>query len=131
MGYYMDLREAVFEIKKGKKIEAMNAIKRAVDEGRIVAWVNGKATESADTFEDALGSCRWEYYTYDDGHGKSTQGLYFDGEKLGSDYNLFCAIAPYVKDGSYIEMQGEDGEIWRWKFKDGNCYEVYPTIVWD
>lgn len=51
----------------------------------------------------------------------------FEGEKLNEDYLFFDAIAPVVRDGSFIEMVGEDGDRWRWCFKDGKCHEIHAT----
>jgi hypothetical protein len=39
-----------------------------------------------------------------------------------------------LKEGvnsSYIEMYGEDGDKWRWIFKNGKCEEVYPKVIWE
>jgi hypothetical protein len=41
------------------------------------------------------------------------------------------AIAPYVEENSYIEMVGEDGDRWRWVFKNGKCEEKYPEVIWN
>ena len=54
--------------------------------------------------------------------------IYFDGEKLGDDAILFEAIAPYVKKGSFIEMNGEDGCIWQWQFNGKTCIEKAATV---
>jgi len=54
-----------------------------------------------------------------------------ESEKLGyQDDYFFNMIAPYVKDGSFINMQGEDGDLWRYSFRDGKFKIVYPEIVW-
>ena len=64
----------------------------------------------------------------DDG---SIIGVDFIAHKLAHDEDtMFQAIAPYVKDGSYIEMGGEDGDLWRWIFKDGTCKEIHAIITW-
>lgn len=123
MGYYMSQRETAFRLKNGKDEEILNAIKKAVNDEKVCSWVNKKRINSCKTFVEALSECRWEYY-------KDDSSLWFDGEKLGNDYELFCAIAPYVEDDSYIEMSGEDGCIWRWVFKNGKCKEIYPVIIW-
>lgn len=123
MSYYMSQRETKFKFKDGKDEEILNAIKDAVNKGKLTSWVNEIAVNNSDLFEDALSECRWEYYEDD-------SSLWFEGEKLGSDYELFCAIAPFVEDGSYIEMSGEDGCLWRWVFENGKCEEIYPTIIW-
>src|SRR5690606_21320852 len=61
-------------------------------------------------------------------------GLRFRGERLGDDRVLFEAIAPFVEPGSFIEMVGEDGAIWRWTFGPAgldlfviqHCYDGGP-----
>lgn len=57
----------------------------------------------------------------------------FYGDKLGDEPRVFQKIAPYVKDGSYIEMEGEDNDIWRWVFKDSKCREVKAevSVIWE
>ena len=57
--------------------------------------------------------------------------IYFEGEKYGDDDLIFNAIAPYVEDGSYIQMNGEDGAIWRWVFENGKCVEKQATITFN
>jgi hypothetical protein len=57
--------------------------------------------------------------------------IHFEGEKIGQEDLLFEAIAPWVRDGSYIEMSGEDDAMWRWFFHAGECHEVTPTIIWE
>ncbi len=54
----------------------------------------------------------------------------FLGEKLEDDFMWFQSIAPYVRDGSCIEMTGEEGERWRWVFENGKCEEVHAHITW-
>lgn len=52
----------------------------------------------------------------------------FYGEKLGDDLKVFQKIAPYVRAGSFLEMEGEDNEIWRWVFQNGKCREVKAKV---
>lgn len=95
---------------------------------RFFSWVNTDAVMKAETLEEALGAWRWESYTNDNG---DIDGLYFQGEKSGQDEYLFLAIAPYVKDGSYIAMRGEDGDIWRWYFDGQTCIEQTGKVIWE
>lgn len=69
------------------------------------------------------------YYFTLDPEGNITD-IEFHGEKLYEDFSLFQSLAPYVKDGSYIEMMGEDGEQWRWVFANGKCREIKATVTW-
>lgn len=50
--------------------------------------------------------------------------------RLTQDWDWFRTIAPYVKEGSYIECHGKENEVWRWVFDGDNCKEIYPTISW-
>ena len=123
MGYYMDQRETKFKFKYGKNKEILATIKDAVNSGKIKSWIDKNTINNSQSFKDALAECRWEYY-------EDELSLWFEGEKLGDDYELFCALAPYIEDGSYIEMSGEDGCLWRWVFENEKCKEIYPTIIW-
>ena len=96
--------------------------------GYHFSWVDTHEFMRAGDLGKALEAWRWEP-TYDiDGN---IDNIDFVGEKWGDDFLMFTALAPYVEDGSYIEMGGEDDAIWRWKFKDGMVKEQYAEIVWD
>ena len=51
-------------------------------------------------------------------------------EKWYDDTFFFDVFAKYVEKGSYIEMSGEDGEMWRMFFDGENCVEIEPKIEW-
>ena len=38
---------------------------------------------------------------------------------------------PFVEEGCYLEIEGDDLEIWRWKFRNGKVVVQYPTFLWD
>lgn len=59
-------------------------------------------------------------------------GIYYSFSSLtGEEERLFNAIAPFVEDGSFIEMKGEDDKTWRWVFKNGKVEKVFPKLKWD
>jgi hypothetical protein len=43
---------------------------------------------------------------------------------------FFETLAPFVKDGSYIAMVGEDNAIWRWYFTKGKCESQSGALSW-
>jgi hypothetical protein len=54
----------------------------------------------------------------------------YELEKM-NDFDGFCrAIAPHVESGSYLEFHGEDGEKWRYVFRNGSWKQVRPVVVW-
>lgn len=138
MGYYVKNTEAHFFIPKEYHGMALQAIRDfmlktyTADSGmqviRSFPWVSTDEVASSDRLQDALLAWRWDAYT--DENGDITD-LSFDGEKLGEDEILFNLISPYVKEGSYIVMQGEDNYTWRWYFDGKNYREQAARIVWE
>ena len=123
MGYYITLRDMDFGIKKENFDAALKAIKKLKPHG----WVD-PSYKDAETLVEAMTCWRWEPALNDDG---DIHYLYFEGEKLGDDERFFEAIAPYVIDGCYLEISGEELALWRWVFKDGKMKEVNAKIIWE
>ena len=147
MGYYMDVREQSFFLANSDKDAALAAIKAMYDApdasenmsgstwhaGQITerhfGWTTTSEVLNAETLEDALVAWRWGPAEWCD-HEQGITQLDFTGQKIGDDWALFKAIAPFVKNGSYIAMTGEDGAIWRWYFKNGQCIEQEGVVTW-
>lgn len=142
MGYCMDMQECSFHIPAEKFGEALAAIKAlmidtesmsggsyqgGMQTGKWFSWVHTESVWSAEGLPEALSAWRWKAYLSERG---DIDYLSFTGEKSGDDRVLFSAIAPYVTDGSYISMRGEDGFLWRWFFQNGECSEQEGQIVW-
>ena len=147
MGYCMYLHYQKFHIAADKKADALAAIKKLRDveqekgggyhslngtKVRHWSWMGDQPYWECATLERAMKLWRWPVYCDDpaenDERGDVNE-IEFTGEKMGDDQVLFNAIAPYVTDGSYLEMVGEDGERWRWVFKNGECREVTATVT--
>lgn len=143
MGYCMDQRECKFRIKAENKQLALTAIQNLATQtskmsggswhgGQQVVkwfgWVNTSDFVNAPDLKTAMTAWRWEI---DEDENGNVVDIWFTGEKLGDDVVLFEAIAPFVEHGSFIEMGGEDGAIWRWVFKDGKVEEKSASIHWD
>jgi hypothetical protein len=127
MGYCMSQQESVFTIKPESFAGALAAIKELGRE-HSYSWVITQEFVDADTLKKALKAWRWNL-EIDEETGVACD-LYFDGSKLGDDETLFHAIAPFVEKGSYIQMQGEDGHLWRWEFDGTRMRELSATISW-
>jgi len=134
MGYCMNKRESLFNIRPENQGPALKAIKSLADKetitdgsGHHFSWVDTKDFLFARTLDAAMRAWRWQLERVDD----EICDIYFEGSKLGDDELLFQTIAPYVEPGSYIEMQGEDGLIWRWCFDGKTCTEKTAKIIWE
>lgn len=91
------------------------------------SWVNMNFIDS-DNIREIFKCWRWEVEV-DDLTGDIVD-ISFNGQKLGDDYVLFKTIGRFVKPGSFIEMRGEENEMWRWYFDGETCVEQYPKITW-
>jgi hypothetical protein len=98
--------------------------------GYHYSWIDTESVLNARTFEEAMSESRWDVETNPlDG---DIIGIYFNGEKYGGDETIILSsIAPYVENGSYIIMQGEEGERWKWKFVNGEIEEINGRFVFD
>ena len=142
MGYYIEQRGGAFFIDKKHFPDVIKAIHNlanypdmmgggSYEGGKTISkhysWVKMSFVNSTD-LENIFNCWRWNINFDDDGN---INNLFFDGEKMGDDRVLLDAIAPFVKEGSFIEMCGEDNDLWRWKFTNKICKEVSARIVWD
>ena len=128
MGYCMTQMEQNFRM-KGENLDAAEiALKNALKKGKINAWVDNANAIAVPGLKRVMEKCRWDI-VIDDTH--DVEEIYFTGEKLGDDFEVFKAIAPYVEANSYIQMMGEDGYIWRWHFDGKNVIEQEGKIVFE
>jgi hypothetical protein len=122
----MHQTECDFTIKKENHAAVLEAIK-GIPAGHY-SWVNqGDKVLRARHIEQAFEEWRWivEFSIDDD-----INDIQFQGEKYGDEDNFFKTIAPWVEAGSYIAMQGEDGDMWRWYFDGKTCVTQKPEITW-
>ena len=139
MGYYMTQVGSNFTIKKeniqkawGSLVELFKIEEKSIldSSGYHYSWIDTQSVLSAKTFEDAMDESRWSI-TIDPLSGDVYE-IYFNGEKYGGDETIILSsIAPYVENDSYIIMQGEEGERWKWKFVNGAIEEISGRFVFD
>jgi hypothetical protein len=117
----------------GKDADAALAAIRALH-GRETAGCEGAKHFSfvrpdfrqATSLADVLAEWRWDVRELaPDG---SVVNLDFLGQSLGDEDLLFATLAPFVRSGSYVEMVGETGIVWRWVCRNGAVY-VVPAVV--
>lgn len=95
---------------------------------RWYSWVNTDDIRNAENVESLITAFRWHYLLDDDGN---ITAVWNEDQKLGQEDCLFAALAPFIKDGSYIIMLGEDDSIWRWYFENGEMIEQAGEITFD
>ena len=72
----------------------------------------------------------WRFQAEFDETGNITE-LWFTGENAGDQEVILTAIAPWVGDGSYLQIAGEDGSQWRYQFSDGQMETKQASINFD
>ena len=123
MGYHARVRESELRVRVEDFDEAMRLL-----------WAASELPEDDNprTFDDALDCAGWQLL----GHGPQIQlSGYMEVErytdKYGEDELLFWqTVAPIVDGGSFVEFEGEDGELWRWDFRRGKLIESTGYIAW-
>ena len=128
MGYYMYMEESTVIIRKEYVEDVVKSLKEFVQNANRLSWINSRVVLESESIEEIFDEIRYELTKYENGDYLIEN---FIGEKLGSDFKIFGSIAKYIEDGQYIEMNGEDGDMWRWIFKNGECKEIHPKISWD
>lgn len=131
MGYYVNNPNSVICIKRENMQAALWAVKAMYETedglaSRKFAWVDQETVLKAQTLEEVLAEWRWET-SFENG---DLYSVTFSGEKLGDDEDLWFNLAPFVEHGGYIEMRGEDDNLWRWVFWRGEMRTEYPTVSW-
>lgn len=140
MGYCISQRNSKFHIAAKDVPLALKAIHNLADSERKFGsggtnasgeWVRhwSWVDQSYKTSPDFISAMRCWLWEVDEDSIGDISDIRFGGEKIGDEIHLFNAIAPYVESGSFIEMEGEDGVIWRWFFKDGRMEEQEGTVV--
>lgn len=126
MGFSMSQAECKFHIDADDKGKALRAVKALVKKTKVT-WADEAEVEGAKNLCDAMAALNWEI---EEDEGGAVVGIMFTGEKAGDEDKVFGALAPFVKDGSFIEMTGDEAAHWRWVFADGKCTHKSPTVTW-
>ena len=136
MSYWFRISDQDFCIEAGKVGAAHNALLNLVRE-------DPKAYVGYPYTEDRIGASlkQWEKsferlifdlgYSLDgDGNG-NVDCIYLEHDKFHDEDEMFFeVIAPFVKEGSFVQFTGEDNYMWRYTFKNGKCIEQRPIIKW-
>jgi hypothetical protein len=128
MGYYVDLTEADFIIPEREDVlEALRAMPKkykAVQRGgssngeKWFSWMNDEEIEKAESCQSIFEALGFDCTTNPYGQ-EGTFSLDSYNSKVGQEDLFMAVVAPFVKDESYTQWRGEDGEIWRYVVSHG------------
>jgi hypothetical protein len=127
MGYHIDQCATEFFLPCSQKRDAFRAFVLYAGEGNPndvsgdFLWCDPDAIEQATNLEGLLTALRWRPTCDKEGNIINVE---YEGGKLGEDEEIWGVFAPFIRSGSFIEMEGEDGECWRWVFDGKECHHV-------
>ena len=135
MGYYIDLTDAEWEISESPEALATirempvkyHAIKRGGSSNgeKWFSWMNDTEIETTDTVENVFNQLGFETDKVDGGFKLTAYN-----SKTGQEDLFLAVMAPFTKDGSYIEWRGEDGALWKFEIRNGRMFRTESEIVW-
>lgn len=128
MGYciYVNSDNFSFKVENGNKI--LRAVQEGIKSKTITEdrWISHSRILEVKNVEKLFDELRFDIKKKDNKYVVD-----FYGEKFGGyEESVFKSMAKFIDDG-YLEYIGEDGEKWRYIFKNGECKEVYPKLIWE
>lgn len=134
MGYCIEMTDSSFTIKKENFTKALESLKSVFIPENMTckdyisgkeyphfSWVDTKTVIESKTLEEAMDEIRYvPLYNFDG----NICNVGFTGEKYGDEDVFFNALAPYVESDSYMCFEGEDGDTWKWVFKNGKVKQI-------
>ena len=131
MGYYCYHTGSSFDMKAeniGKALKALAETDYVWHPEKVLpVCEKGSFEEQKACFEKTLLDNGW-YVVYDE--KGNVYDIEFVCDKWSDDNIFFDVFAQFVEKGSYIEIVGEDNQLWRMVFDGEHCREIYPTILW-
>ena len=131
MGYDCTCTGSSFDMKAENIVKALKALAETDyvwhPEKVLPVCEKGSFEEQKACFEKTLLDNGW-YVVYDE--KGNVYDIEFVCDKWSDDNIFFDVFAQFVEKGSYIEIVGEDNQLWRMVFDGEHCREVYPTILW-
>ena len=127
---YMYQIDQHFEIVAANKQAAFQALKdwekRQINRNNLYDTFGRLPLGNATTLEEALSELYWEPETDEEGN---VVALCFSGEKSCDEDDWLCVLAPFVARGSYLTMEGEYSNAWRWYFDGETCKEYAGELI--
>lgn len=132
MGYYIDLTSADWEIPE--TAEVLEALKGMVTKYHAIkrggssngeswfSWMDDSEILGADSAKSIFTSLGFD--TTDTETGFTLEGY---SNKTGQEDVFLAVVAPFCKDGSYVEIRGEDGSEWQYSVRDKKLH--YAEVI--
>ena len=160
MGYYVDIEDISWEmsmVHEEKAFKALCALNHDPDidkrgrsfsngepDKRWFSWMPEDYDKTTKSVYDILNMLGFEVEIlpvieeevgelepWEKGYSPQTLYIYSYSSKIGQENLFLQALAPFVKEGSYIVWRGEHGERWKDAYEDGKMITYSARTVWD
>jgi hypothetical protein len=133
MGYTITVNQLEFSIQAHHFTDLMDHLikwhTKMKEETDVLRWIDHDHSLAMLNDGDLLAYLEaWTYKPRIDITTGDICNLEFTGEKIGCEDRLWEQIAPWVTDESFINCTGEDGEMWRWYWRQGRFFVVEAEI---
>jgi hypothetical protein len=110
-------------------VEKIPDMREALIQEASINW--GRDVNPQSSLEEVCDAFSWQISL--DSEGNANHVLAYDFLSYGlCDREKFLEIiSPFVKDGSFVEMHGEDGDVFRIVFQKGKMRKTRPAVLWD
>lgn len=127
MGDRISTMNVSFFIAAADKPAAMEAVKAAC-RGLWTSSDGSDPVEAVTSFAEVMAVMDW--FVSEDPVMGDIIGVYFEKKPCG-DEKVVTAIAPFVREGSMIEVADDECRHWRWKFTAGGAIRQAGRIVYE
>ena len=117
MGWYMQSTKSEFFLPVEDRMDAYNAAIAALEDEEGLELIEVLQNNGFGSVCDQMGNITYLSFP--------------TSSSFGPEHDLLQAIAPWVREGSFIEMTGEDDSVWRWYFDGLNCQHQPGRVVYD
>lgn len=135
MGYYVELTESNWEITESPEALAtiqempkkFHDLKRGGSSNgeKWFSWMNDASIENTETVENVFNELGFTTEKVDGGFRLTEYN-----SKTGQEDLFLAVMAPFTKNGSYLEWRGEDGESWKQEIIDGQMFQSEAKTTW-
>ena len=120
MSIYFNSTEADLFIPESNFNAATLALKKAIEDEMIGEWIDREPALVANNFETIMDAVGYSMFDGTDDNGEyGCTDLWLNRSNLGDDEEIFRTLAPFMKDGSYIQFRDEYGDEWRYCSENG------------
>lgn len=123
MGYYYHFHECNLFIENARLPQS----EQLMHEYNEAIMRNGYASEIEDADQTALKQVaennRWHVVFEEEGARIDKP---YDSIKGSDNTSWLQALAPVIRDHSYVQVSDDDGRMWRYMFQGGKCFHVEP-----